>query len=80
MPGNPPQFASTETPPGALEIHPGLVEGGGRAVLLFARMRSRIEAAMPLPRILITRVAGADRDRAGMHVPVIDVPAFLAGV
>ena len=26
------------------------------------------------------RVAGTDRDRAGVHIPVIDVPAFLGGV
>jgi len=43
-------------PPGALEIGAGLVEGGGRAVLLLARLRSRIETAMPLPRILIMRL------------------------
>ena len=26
------------------------------------------------------RNAGSDRDRPGMHVSVIDVPAFLAGI
>jgi hypothetical protein len=26
------------------------------------------------------RNAGADRDRAGVHVAAIDVPAFLSGV
>jgi len=67
-------------PPGALKIGAGLVEGGGRAILLLARLRYRIETAMPLPRILIMRVAGTDRDRAGVHIPVIDVPAFLGGV
>jgi hypothetical protein len=66
--------------PGALKIGAGLVEGGGRAILLLARVRSRIETTMPLPRILIVGIAGADRDRASVHVPVVDVPAFLAGV
>src|SRR5713101_9472638 len=44
-------------PPSVLEIGAGLVEGGGRAILLLARLRSRIETAMPLPRILIVRIA-----------------------
>jgi hypothetical protein len=35
---------------------------------------------MPLPRILIMGIAGADRDRAGVDVAVVDVPAFLAGI
>jgi hypothetical protein len=65
--------------PCALKIGAGLVEGGGRAILLLARFRSRIETAMPLPRILIMRVASSDRDRAGVHIAVVDVPAFLAG-
>jgi len=26
------------------------------------------------------RVAGADRDRAGVQIPVVAVPAFLAGI
>src|SRR6266436_4996314 len=43
-------------PPGALKIGAGHVEGSGRAVLLLARLRSRIETAMPLPRILIMRL------------------------
>src|SRR5713226_6892841 len=66
-------------PPGALKIGAGLVEGGGRAILLLARLRSRIETATPLPRILIMGIAGADRDRAGVDIAVVDVPAFLAG-
>ena len=45
---------------------------------MFARMRSRIEAAIPLPRIFILRVAASDCDRTGLDIAVIDVPAFLA--
>jgi hypothetical protein len=45
---------------------------------MFARMRSRIEAAIPLPRIFILRVADSDCDRTGLDIAVIDVPAFLA--
>ena len=37
--------------PRFLELGPGLVEGGGRAVGLLARMAARIEAARPTPRI-----------------------------
>ena len=50
--------------PCLLEICPGLVEGDGGSVLMFARVRSRIEAAAPLPWIGIVRVAVAHRDRA----------------
>jgi hypothetical protein len=35
---------------------------------------------MPLPRIFIMRDAAADRDRAGVHVTIVDVPAFLTGI
>jgi hypothetical protein len=55
-------------PPSALEIGAGLIEGSGCAVLLLARLRSRIETASPLPRILIMGIAGADRDRAGVEL------------
>jgi hypothetical protein len=55
-------------PPSAFEIRAGLVEGGGRAILLLARLRSRIETAMPLPRILIMGIARADRDRSGVDI------------
>src|SRR5216684_3230249 len=67
-------------PPGSLEIGAGFVEVGGGAILMFARMRAWIEAASPLPRILVVWAAAADRDRAGMHVAIVDLPAFLAGV
>src|SRR5229473_7974584 len=67
-------------PPSVLEIGAGFVEVGGGAILMFARMRAWIEAASPLPRILVVWAAAADRDRAGMHVAIVDLPAFLAGV
>jgi hypothetical protein len=41
---------------------------------------TRVEAAVPLPRIGVVRIACADRNRADAHVIVKDVPAFLAGV
>ena len=37
-----------------------------------------MKAAAPFPRIGVMRVAGADRERASMHVAVIDVPAFVS--
>jgi hypothetical protein len=37
-------------------------------------------AASPLPRILVVRAAAADRDRAGVHVTVVDVPTLLGGI
>src|SRR5216684_4267067 len=65
--------------PRGFEIGPGLVERLRSTALLFARVRARIKAAMPSPRILIMRIAAADRDGASMNIPVVDVPAFLAG-
>jgi hypothetical protein len=38
----------------------------------------RIEAAGPLPRVGVLRVAGAHGDDAGLHVAVIDEPAIAA--
>src|ERR1700730_16531069 len=67
-------------PPSVLEIGAGLVEGGGRAILLLARMRPGIETATPSPRIFVMRNAAADRDRTGVHIPLVNVPAFLGGV
>jgi hypothetical protein len=66
--------------PRGFKIGAGFVEGDGRAVLLVARIGSRVKPAMPLPGILVMRVAAADRDGARVHVTVVDVPAFLAGV
>ncbi len=65
-----------------LKKHGGtrLVEGDGGAALVFARMRARIEAAVPLPGIGIVRGAGTHCDRADADVTVIDVPAFLGGI
>ena len=47
---------------------------------MFARMGAWIETAAPLPWILVMRIAAADRDRAGEHVIIVDVPAFLTGI
>jgi hypothetical protein len=47
---------------------------------MFARMRTRIEAATPFPGVSVKRVADASCDGADAHVTIIDVPAFLAGV
>jgi hypothetical protein len=54
--------------PCGFEIGAGLVEGGCRAAMVFAGGRARIEAAVSLPWTGIVRVAGADRNRADMHV------------
>jgi hypothetical protein len=35
---------------------------------------------MPFPRVFVMRAAAADRDRAGLHVTIVDVPAFLTGI
>jgi hypothetical protein len=44
------------------------------------RMRTWIKAASPRPRILVVWAAAADRDRASVHVTVVDVPAFLGSI
>jgi hypothetical protein len=43
---------------------------------VFARMRTRIEAAIPFPWVGVKRVADAPRDRPGADVAVVDVPAI----
>jgi hypothetical protein len=68
-----------EHAPRGLEVGAGLVEGGGGAALVLARMRARIEAAPLFPRIGVVRVAGADHDRADADVAEVDLPAFVAG-
>jgi len=65
--------------PRGFEIGAGFVEAGGGSVLMFARMAARIETATPLPRIFVMREAAAARDRAGVHVTIVDVPAFPHG-
>jgi hypothetical protein len=45
-----------EHAPRGLEVGAGLVEGGGGTALVLARMRARIEAAPPFPRIGVVRV------------------------
>ena len=60
----------------ALETSAGFFEREGGPAGMFAWLR--VEATMPLPRILVMRNASADRNRAGMHVAIIDVPAFFA--
>jgi hypothetical protein len=66
--------------PGVIKIDAGLFEGRRRTVLMLARMRARIEAARPAPRILVERNAGADLDRARADVAPIDVSALLWSV
>jgi hypothetical protein len=66
--------------PGGFKIGARLVEGRSATVRVLARLTARIETARPASRIFIVRNAAADRARAGVHIPVVDVPAFLAGV
>ena len=58
----------------------GLVEVLYRAAGAFAGTRSRIETAVPFPRLCIVRIAAALRDRAGVDTAVIDQPALLVVV
>src|SRR5450631_1857293 len=66
--------------PRGFETGARFVEAGGGSVLMFAWVWARIETAMPFPRVFVMRVAAADRDRAGLHVTIVDVPAFLTGI
>src|SRR3981081_415160 len=43
-------------------------------------MTARIETTRPAPWIFVMRNAGSERDRADVHVAIVDVPAFFAGV
>src|SRR5258706_14904074 len=57
-----------------------LVEGLRGAVHTFPRMAARIEPASPTPRIFARGHAGAERDCAGSHVTIVDVPAFVGSI
>ena len=62
------------------EIGARLVERRRRAVLAFATLGSRIEAATPFPWLGVVRIADTLNDRAGVNIAVVDLPAFLAMV
>lgn len=66
--------------PRPLEIRAGIVEGGGGVGLMFARMRARIETAVPFPRIGVMRIAGTLGNRADMNIAAVNVPAFMTVV
>jgi hypothetical protein len=66
--------------PRLFKVGSGLVERGSRAVRALPRMATGIEPAAPSPLVFVMRDAAADRDCPGVHVAVIDVPAFLAGI
>jgi hypothetical protein len=47
---------------------------------MLAGMRARIEAAAPIPRIGVVRIADALGNRTDMNIAVINVPAIMAVV
>jgi hypothetical protein len=47
---------------------------------MFARTRSRIEAAVPFPRIGVVRIPDALGNRPDINIAVVNVPAFMAVV
>src|SRR5258705_3746575 len=57
-----------------------LCQGRRAAVAVLAWLRSRIEAAAPAPLVDVDRDAGADPDRADLHVAIENLPAFSVGV
>jgi hypothetical protein len=65
--------------PRGLKIGARLVEGCSYPIRAFPRMTAGIETARPAPRIFVMRNSDALGDRAGLHVTIVDVPAFLAG-
>jgi hypothetical protein len=69
-----------EHQPRALEVGAGLFEGRGGVGLMFARMRTGIEAAAPFPRIGVARIAGALGNRPDVNIAVVNVPTFLSVV
>jgi hypothetical protein len=69
-----------EHAPCGLEIGARHVERRRRAVLAFARLGSRIEAAAPLPLRGGVRVADRAHDRADVQVAVMSAPSLLMGV
>jgi hypothetical protein len=65
-----------EYPPRRIEVGARLVKGGRGAAQVFARLAARVEAADPLPRILVDRNAAAPRELADTDVAKVDVPAI----
>jgi hypothetical protein len=65
-------------PPRNLEMHARAIKRRRGAAALLAGVRARIEAAEPLSRVLVMRLAYAARDGADLNVTVVDVPAILA--
>jgi hypothetical protein len=63
--------------PSGIKVGARQVKRFGRAVAIFPRLGSRVEAEDPAPLIKIDRSAGADRDRADMDIAAIDVPAIV---
>src|SRR6266853_2186954 len=79
-PGNQPQFDSTETPARRTRNRRGTRRRWRpcRSVARPAPIPDRNRNATPTDPH--HEVAGPDRDRAGVDIAVVDVPAFLAGV
>ena len=69
-----------EHAPGRFKVGAGNLQRVGGAVGAFARPASGIEATAPLSFRSRTGIADVFRDRAGVHVTVIDPPAFLRQV
>jgi hypothetical protein len=61
--------------PRALEVGAGFLESWRGPVAMFAGMTAEIEATTPFPRVGIGRVANTYRNRACVHVAVVDMPA-----
>src|SRR5215470_4825873 len=66
-----------EDAPRCFEVGASLLEVGGGAAGAFARPTAGIEAAAPLPLRRGAGVADALRDRAGVHIAVVDAPSLL---
>jgi hypothetical protein len=45
---------------------------------ILARLHARVKARVPPELLVVDRAAGAARNRADLHIAVIDVPAVLA--
>jgi hypothetical protein len=69
-----------EQAPGRLEIGARMVKRRLGAALVLSGMRAGIKPAAPAPRVGVSRIARAERDRADTDVAVVDQPGRLWGV
>jgi hypothetical protein len=64
--------------PGCFEVSARMIEVYRCTAPILTRLYARVKAGVPPELLVVDRAAGAARNRADLHIAVIDVPAVLA--